>query len=131
MGWDIICKYCMLFIAMIIVLYFVGKMIKKRDTIEGFTADNKPDVTAANIQKINDYLSDELIIAQYRDDYETNVLALDSWVDLTMLQIIAAGNIGTTTYTAKTSADIRSYNQLADFKKNLNTTMTFLEKNTA
>jgi hypothetical protein len=124
-----ICKYCMLFIVMIIILYFIGKMIKKRDSVEGFTADAKPDVIAANIQKINDYLNDELIIAQYRNDYETNILALDSWTDLTMLHILARGNIGTTEYTAKTSTDIRSYNQLAEFKKNLNGTMTFLDNN--
>ena len=119
----------MLFIVMIIILYFIGKMIKKRDSVEGFTADAKPDVIAANIQKINDYLNDELIIAQYRNDYETNILALDSWTDLTMLHILARGNIGTTEYTAKTSTDIRSYNQLAEFKKNLNGTMTFLDNN--
>ena len=124
-----ICKYCMLFIVMIIILYFIGKMIKKKDGVEGFTADAKPDVIASNIQKINDYLNDELIIAQYRDDYETNIIALDNWTDLTMLHIIARGNIGTTEYTAKTSADIRSYNQLSEFKKNLNGTMTFLDNN--
>ena len=124
-----ICKYCMLFIVMMIILYFIGKMIKKNGSVEGFTADAKPDVVAANIQKINDYLNDELIIAQYRDDYETNILALDSWTDLTMLHILARGNIGTTEYTAKTSADVSAYNQLSEFKKNLNGTMTFLDNN--
>ena len=69
------------------------------------------------------------IIAQYRDDYETNILALDSWTDLTMLHILARGNIGTTEYTAKTSADVSAYNQLSEFKKNLNGTMTFLDNN--
>ena len=127
MGWDIVCKYCMLFIAMFIVLYFVGKMIRQTKTQEGFTADAKPEVIVGKIQDITNYLNDELIISQYRDDYESLILSLDSWADMSMLNILATENIGTAEYTTKTSTDIRTYNQLADFKKNLSTSLTFLD----
>ena len=131
MGWDLICKYSFLALAMVIVLYFVGKLVKKdyNGSKEGFTADSKPDVTSNNITEIIDQLNDELIIPQYRPDYESLIINADHWCSLTMLSILASGNIGTSLYSNSASADITSINKLSDFKKNLNGILTFLDSN--
>ena len=129
MGWDIIGKYSFLALAMIIVLYFVGKLVKKDNSgsKEGFTADSKPEAVGERMSDIIEQLKDELIIAQYRPDYESLIINADQWCSLSMLSILAAGNIGTAVYSKDSAADITAINKLSDFKNNLNGILTFLD----
>jgi len=103
---------------MVALLYLVW------NTKEGFTSGKTPKDTSAKIQATNAALADTLNIATYRTSYESMVSDLEKWADQSMLNVLAQGNIGTD----KPTDDIKLFNDLALFKKNVTEFMDTLHK---
>jgi len=103
---------------MVALLYLVW------NTKEGFTSGKTPKDTSTKIQSTNAALADTLNIATYRTSYETMVSDLEKWADQSMLNVLAQGNIGTD----KPTDDIKLFNDLALFKKNVTEFMDTLHK---
>ena len=91
---------------------------------EGFTSGKTPKDTSIKIQAANTTLADTLNITTYRTSYESMVNDLEKWTDQSMLNLLAQGNIGTD----KPSEDIKLFNDLALFKKNITEFMDTLNK---
>jgi hypothetical protein len=93
---------------------------------EGFTSGKTPKDTYTKIQATNTTLTDNLNIATYRSSYESIVQDLAKWTDHSMLTVLADGKIGTEITTS--TENIRLFNDLALFKKNITEFMDVLHK---
>jgi hypothetical protein len=111
-------KNLLCIVIMVALLYLVWT------TKEGFTSGKTPKDTAVKIQAANTALSDTLNIATYRTSYESMVNDLEKWTDQSMLNVLAEGKIGTD----KPTEDIKLFNDLALFKKNITEFMDTLHK---
>ena len=111
-------KNLLCIVIMVALLYLVWT------TKEGFTSGKTPKDTAFKIQAANTALSDTLNIATYRTSYESMVNDLEKWTDQSMLNVLAEGKIGTD----KPTEDIKLFNDLALFKKNITEFMDTLHK---
>jgi len=111
-------KNLLCIVIMVALLYLVW------NTKEGFTSGKTPKDTSAKIQATNAALADTLNIATYRTSYESMVSDLEKWADQSMLNVLAQGNIGTD----KPTDDIKLFNDLALFKKNVTEFMDTLHK---
>lgn len=111
-------KNLLCIVIMVALLYLVWT------TKEGFTSGKTPKDTSVKIQATNTALSDTLNIATYRTSYESMVNDLEKWADQSMLNVLAEGKIGTD----KPTEDIKLFNDLALFKKNITEFMDTLHK---
>ena len=91
---------------------------------EGFTSGKTPKDLATKIHAANTELTDTLNISTYRSSYEEMILELEKWADNSMLNLIAQGKIGL----GENTDSIRSFNDLATFKKNIIELMNSLDK---
>jgi len=91
---------------------------------EGFTSGKTPKDLVTKVNAANTELTDSLNISTYRSSYEDMFLELEKWADNSMLNLIAQGKIGL----GENSESIRSFNDLASFKKNLIDLMNVLDK---
>ncbi len=93
---------------------------------EGFTSGNAPKDTLEKIKGSNTELNDTLNVSTYRTSYEEIIGELETWVDNSMLNILAQGKIGLDA--SDTAADaVNQFNDLALFKTNLAGLLTALD----
>ena len=111
-------KNLLCIVIMVALLYLVWT------TKEGFTSGKTPKDTSVKIQATNTALTDTLNLATYRTSYESMVNDLEKWTDQSMLNLLAEGKIGTD----KPNEDIKLFNDLALFKKNITEFMDTLHK---
>ena len=93
---------------------------------EAFTSGNTPKDLFAKVKSINTEISDTLNVSTYRSSYEDIILELETWADNNMLNLLAQG-MGTETV-ENSIKSVRIFNDLHSFKKNLNDTMSVLDK---
>lgn len=111
-------EYIIVFILLFILFLF-------RKNREGFTSENTPDAILASIKSANNQLTDTLLISKYKSSYEDLIIALDDWANMNMINILINGKVGTSILDMES---ITQYNALADFKKKLNDSMTYIDK---
>ena len=85
---------------------------------EGFSSGKTPKDTVSIITSTNTSLKDLLNIPTYRSSYETMIQDLDTWADYNMLNLLAQAKIGTDAEDTSFNS-IQQFNELAEFKKNL------------
>ena len=113
------------------IAIFVLKVIwnmKYVKTYEAFTSEKRPDKSNEKITSKSTEIKDRLNISTYKDNYEDIILGLDHWCDVSMMDILAKGTIGTNE-ASKCIDEIRMYNDIHDFKQNINQSMKFLDTN--
>jgi len=91
---------------------------------EGFTSGKTPKDLVTKITDANTELTDTLNVSTYRSSYEEMITELEKWADNSMLNLLAQGKIGV----GDSSESIRSFNDLAMFKKNVAELMNVLDK---
>lgn len=107
-------------VALVVLLCVMYTYSTARVRVEPFAAGKTPADVLAAIKSANSELTDNLNVNTYRTQYEGIILQMDEWVDLTMLNMLSE-NMTTT------PSQIAQFNGLAEFKKNINDTMTFLD----
>jgi len=110
---------CIVMIGALIYLVWTSK--------EGFTSGKTPKDTYAKIQATNTSLADILNVTTYRASYESMIQDLEKWADHSMLNLLAQGKIGTEA-TDSSSEEVRLFNDLALFKKNVTEFMEVVDK---
>jgi len=95
---------------------------RARIKIEPFAAGKTPTDMLSAVKGLNSEMTDALNTNTYRSDYEDMILELEKWADLSMLTMISQN------LTAN-SANVAKFNDLSAFKKTLNDSMAFLDKN--
>ena len=90
---------------------------------EGFTSGKTPKDLVVKLKDANNELLDTLNISTYRTSYEEMMLALETWADNSMLNLIAQGKVA-----LGDGDSVRTFNDLALFKKNLADLMNVLDK---
>lgn len=94
-------------------------------SVEPFTQGNPKD----NLDKIAaqvTHLKDTLNVATYNDKYSDILLALDEWAGLNMLDLVNSDKMAQPI--DKMIDRIRMFNDVCEFKRNLNVAMTFVDK---
>ena len=109
-------------VAMILVLFY---LIWSRK--EGFSSGKTPKDTLSLINSANTTLRDELNIPSYRSSYDTMLQDLDKWANYNMLNLLAQAKIGTDA-TSTSSSYIQQFNELTEFKKNLDSFQDVFDK---
>ena len=112
-----------------LVILFILQVIwnmKYKHTYEGFTTEKRPDKSHEKIVSKNSEIKDKLNIKTYKSNYEDIILELDHWCDVSMMEILSKGTIGTTDL-SKSIEDIKMYNDLHSFKTNINQSMKFID----
>lgn len=90
---------------------------------EGFTSGKTPKDLVTKLKDANNELLDTLNISTYRTSYEEMMMELETWADNTMLNLIAQGKVA-----LEDGDSVRTFNDLALFKKNLSELMNVLDK---
>lgn len=115
------------------IIYVVVKMfeLKSNVLVEGLTNPASGEAGtassyAAGIKAQVVKLQDELLVAKYRQDYESAIINLDDYVGYLMLQQCL--NMKMDGDTKTTIESINSLNILKNAKDSLNETMKFLDK---
>ena len=103
-------------VALLMVVCVFYRYMRK----ETFAAGKTPADILSNVKSLNSELTDNLNINTYRSQYEALILELDTWADLTMLNML-------TTNVTTSQASIAQFNALSEFKKTMNDTMTYLD----
>ena len=84
---------------------------------------------AESIKALTIKMKDELLVDQYRTDYENVVIALDDYCDIMMLKTIVNANLSNLSYfMPQTIAQINTYK---NGRTALNDVMTFIDKQSA
>lgn len=94
---------------------------------EGFSSGKTPKDTLSLITSTNTTLRDELNIPSYRSSYDTMLQDLDKWANYNMLNLLAQAKIGTDS-TSTSYDSIQQFNQLVEFKKNLESFQDVFDK---
>ena len=122
-------------IVSLFIIYFIVKMFHLQvSVIEGLTNADTPSSGeagtaasyAASIKALVVKLQDELLIAKYRQDYESVIINLDDYIGMLMIKQVL--NIKPSDDIKSTVDAINNLNSLKTAKESLNTTMTFLDK---
>ncbi len=106
-----------------IVFFFYSVFPRK----EGFSSGKTPRDTVSLITSTNTTLRDLLNIPSYRSSYDTMLQDLDSWANYNMLNLLAQAKIGTDA-TSTSYSSIQQFNELAEFKKNLESFQDVFDK---
>ena len=102
----------------------VNKNLLKRER-EGFTTGNSPNETLEKLRSVNGNLVSSVNMSVHRDNYEEIVVELETWVNNSMAGILSDGSFDAGTDTAET---VKTFNDLAQFKKNLNEFVDVIDK---
>ena len=122
-------------IVSLFIIYFIVKMFHLQvSVIEGLKNADTPSSGeagtaasyAASIKALVVKLQDELLIAKYRQDYESVIINLDDYIGMLMIKQVL--NIKPSDDIKSTVDAINNLNSLKTAKESLNTTMTFLDK---
>jgi len=100
----------------------VNKNLLKR---EGFTTGNSPNETLEKLRSVNGNLVSSVNMSVHRDNYEEIVVELETWVNNSMAGILSDGSFDAGTDTTET---VKTFNDLAQFKKNLNEFVDVIDK---
>ena len=93
--------------------------------VEPFTQGNPKD----NLEKLNKRvteLKDSLNVATYNDKYSDILLELDEWAGLNMLDLVNSDKMALPI--DQMIDRVRTFNDVCEFKRNLNVAMTFVDK---
>jgi len=102
----------------------VNKNLLKRER-EGFTTGNSPNETLEKLRSVNGNLVSSVNMSVHRDNYEEIVVELETWVNNSMAGILSDGSFDAGTDTTET---VKTFNDLAQFKKNLNEFVDVIDK---
>ena len=102
----------------------VNKNLLKRER-EGFTTGNSPNETLEKLRSVNGNLVSSVNMSVHRDNYEEIVVELETWVNNSMAGILSDGSFNAGTDTTET---VKTFNDLAQFKKNLNEFVDVIDK---
>ena len=105
------------------ILFFLYSFPRK----EGFSSGKTPKDTESIITSTNTTLRDLLNIPTYRSSYDNMMQDLDTWANYNMLNLLAQAKIGTDA-TSTSSTSIQQFNELAEFKKNLESFQDVFDK---
>ena len=105
------------------IIFFFYSFSRK----EGFSSGKTPKDTVSLIASTNTTLRDVLNIPTYRSSYDNMIQDLDTWADYNMLNLLAQAKIGTDA-TSTSSTSIQQFNELAEFKKNLESFQDVFDK---
>ena len=105
------------------ILFFFSILPRK----EGFSSGKTPKDTASLIISTNTTLKDELNIPSYSSSYDTMLQDLDKWANYNMLNLLAQAKIGTDA-TSTSFSSIQQFNELSEFKKNLDAFQDVFDK---
>ena len=142
-----ILTYIGMAVVVVFAFYYIYKVTQvQRNVIEGLTNKQKDTSIAdlmaksdiSELKKSNEKMADTLLIDKYRNDYEDMLIDFETAIDNSILYYvtIAAGLVGkdgAITVGEKPAPNtisiqlLNSINGLYDLKKNLNTTMEFLD----
>ena len=106
------------------ILFFFYSILSRK---EGFSSGKTPKDTVSRITSTNTTLRDELNIPSYRSSYDTMLQDLDTWANYSMLNLLAQAKIGTDA-TSTSSSSIQQFNELSEFKKNLDAFQDVFDK---
>lgn len=94
-------------------------------SVEPFTQGN-PKENLDKLTKQVTNLKDTLNVTTYNGTYSDMLLQLDEWAGLNMIDLINSTNMGDPL--DKNIERVRMFNDVCDFKKNLNAAMTYVDK---
>ena len=138
-----ILTYIGMAVVVVFVFYYIYKVSEvQHNVIEGLTNKKNPsidDITAKDdaslLKKTTEKLSDTLLVPKYRSDYEDMIIDLDHSIDYNILQglltlsseIGREGSIDIKNSKSKVSTMVPLLNELYTLKKNLNSSMEFVD----
>ena len=106
------------------ILFFFYSIVPRK---EGFSSGKTPKDTVSIITSTNTTLRDVLNIPTYRSSYDNMMQDLDTWANYNMLNLLAQAKIGTDA-TSTSSTSVQQFNELAEFKKNLESFQDVFDK---
>ena len=115
-------------IALAVVVLFCVLYARSRVhiSVEPFGPGASPkdvnDKLAARVSELKDSLN----MATYSSDYSDMLITYDDWVGLTMIEVLNSDTMAQPV--DKVIERVRIFNDLCDFKRNLNLAMTFVDK---
>lgn len=126
------------FVLGIFIIYFVVSMINLQTTlVEGLTNNEQIGImdkisqgNLKTLQKENKKIEDLLRIDKYRTDYEDYLIDLEeylNWLILGKLIMLDVADIEDVKIGTSTNKEFTQINQLYELKKNLNTTMDYID----
>ena len=109
------------------VLYAKSKVNIKVEPMDNpITKKNNAKEADELIKKRVSELRDSLNLGTYKDSYSDILLELDEWAGLNMMDIIKSSKMADSL--DKSIDQVRMFNDVCDFKRNLNLAMTFVDK---
>jgi hypothetical protein len=109
----------------IVVLLVAISRYKGGAQLEAFKSGDTPKDIASKIASEVSTLQDKLNIASYRSSYEDMLMQSDEWANLTLLDLMLSSD-GSNKGMMRMARD---FNDLCQFKTNLNVAMAFVDKN--
>ena len=111
-------------LGVVMIMFFLYLIWPRK---EGFSSGKTPKDTVSLITSTNTTLRDLLNIPTYRSSYDTMMQDLDMWANYNMLNLLAQAKIGTDSISTSSSS-IQQFNELAEFKKNLESFQDVFDK---
>jgi hypothetical protein len=109
------------------LLYAKSKVNIKVEPLENpMNKKNNAEEAEELLKKRVSDLRDSLNMGTYKDSYSDILLALDEWAGLNMMDIIKSPKMNDPL--DKSIEQVRMFNDICDFKRNLNLAMTFVDK---
>lgn len=142
-----ILTYIGMAVVVVFAFYYIYKVSEvQHNVIEGLTNKNKEasidDIMAKDdaslLKKTTEKLSDTLLVPKYRSDYEDMIIDLDHSIDYNILQGLLTlsseigrdGSIDIKNNKSKVATMVPLLNELYTLKKNLNSSMEFVDGHT-
>lgn len=142
-----ILTYIGMAVVVVFTVYYIYKVSEvQHNVIEGLTNKNKTpsidDIMTKDdtslLKKTTEKLSDTLLIPKYRSDYEDMIIDLDHSIDYNILQGLLTlsseigrdGSIDIKNSKSKVATMVPLLNELYTLKKNLNSSMEFVDGHT-
>jgi hypothetical protein len=118
--------YAWIALAVVVFFCFLYARSKVNISVEPFAAGETPkdvnDKLAARVSELKDSLN----MATYNDAYSDMLITYDDWVGLSMIEVLNSTKMAQPA--DKMIDRVRIFNDLCDFKRNLNLAMTFVDK---
>ena len=112
-------------LVVVVVVSVLWTRNKVNIRVEPFESGSTPKDVASKVDVASKTLAGKVDVKTYRASYEETIMSLDDLADLTMVDMLNTAD-GTQKGMLKLAQD---FNTIADFKRNLNTAMTFVDKN--
>ena len=115
-------------IAIAVVLLFCVLYAKSRVNIsvEPFGQGSNPKEMNEKLAKVITDLKDSVNVVTYKSDLEDLLINFDAWAGHNMINVLAADKM--LEPIEKSIEQVREFNDLCEFKRNLNLAMTFVDK---